>query len=91
MSYHALLNESDRIVRAALIGAGDFGRSLIAQAQTIGNLNVSVKCDQNPQRDRDALEGAGVPGDGIVSSDSPAAARENLDKARRSIHRRRLP
>ena len=91
MSYHALLNESDRIVRAALIGAGDFGRSLIAQAQTIGNLDVSVICDQNPQRARDALEGAGVPGNGIVSCDSPAAARENLDKGRRSIHRRRLP
>ena len=85
MNYHALLNESDRVVRAALIGAGDFGRSLIAQAQTIGNLDVSVICDQNPQRARDALEGAGVPDDGIVACDSSAAARENLDKGRRVL------
>ena len=85
MNYHALLNRSERVVRAALIGAGDFGRSLVSQAQGIANLDVGVVCDQNPQTARDAFTRAGVPDDAIVLCDSPAAARESLDKGRRVL------
>ena len=85
MNYHALLSASDRVVRAALIGAGDFGRSLVSQAQSIDNLDVCVVCDQNLQTARDACRRAGVPDDAIAVCDSPGAARKNLDMGRRVL------
>lgn len=85
MNYHALLAGSDRLVRAALIGAGDFGRSLISQARAMDNLDVCAVCDRNLQTARDALRSAGVADDDIVVCASPAAALENLDKGRRVV------
>jgi predicted homoserine dehydrogenase-like protein len=85
MNYHALLSASGQVVRAALIGVGDFGRSLVSQAYAIDNLDVCVLCDRNLQAARDACRCAGFPDDTIVVCDSPAAARKNLDKGRRVL------
>jgi predicted homoserine dehydrogenase-like protein len=85
MNYHALLSASGQVVRAALIGVGDFGRTLVSQAHRIDNLDVCVLCDRNLQAARDACRCAGVPDDAIVVCDSPAAARKNLDKGRRVL------
>ena len=82
MNYHALLSQSGQRVRAALIGAGEFGRSLVSQSQTIDNLDVRVLCDQNIETARDACRCAGIPEDAIAVCDSPASARKHLDAGR---------
>ena len=85
MNYHALLSQSSQLVRAALIGVGDFGRSLVSQSQTIGNLDVCVLCDRDLQRARDACRRAGIPDDAVAVCDSPASARKSFDKGRRVL------
>jgi len=85
MNYHALLSQSGQVVRAAVIGTGEFGRSLLSQSQAIGNLDVCVLCDQDLQSARDACRSAGVPDDAIAVCDSPAFARKSLDDGRRVL------
>jgi predicted homoserine dehydrogenase-like protein len=82
MNYHALLSRSGRVVRAALIGTGEFGCSLVSQSLSIDNLDVRVLCDRNLQAARDACRRAGVPQDAITVCDSPASARKNFGNGR---------
>jgi predicted homoserine dehydrogenase-like protein len=82
MNYHALLSQSGRVVRAALIGAGEFGRSLVSQSRSIDNLDLRVVCDRNLETARDACRRAGVPEKAIAVCDSPASARKTLDNGR---------
>ncbi len=85
MNYHALLSQSGRVVRAALIGAGEFGRSLLSQSQAIDNLDICVLCDQNLHTARDACRRAGIPVDTIAVCDSAASARKNLAEGLRVL------
>ncbi len=82
MSLHVRLSQSDRIVRAGLIGTGEFGRSLLSQSQAIDNLELRVLCDRNLQTAREACRRAGVPDDAIAVCESPGSARKNFDNGR---------
>jgi predicted homoserine dehydrogenase-like protein len=82
MNYQALLAQSDRVVHAALVGAGEFGRSLVSQSRAIRNLDVRVLCDRNLEAARDACRRAGVPEDAIDVCDSPASARRHFENGR---------
>ena len=82
MNYASLFAETDRIVRAALIGAGAFGRSLIAQALRIDRLDVRVVCDRDLDTARAACRGAGIAADALSVCTSPAEARRHLEQGR---------
>ena len=85
MDYHTLLSQTDRVVRAALVGAGEFGRTLVAQSRGIGNLDICVLCDRDLQSARDACARAGIPADAVAVCDSPASARRALEAGHRVI------
>ena len=80
MNYQSLFDRSDKIARAALIGVGEFGRSLVSQSRSIDNLEVSVLCDRNLVAARDACRRAGIPEDAIALCDSPVSARKHLER-----------
>ena len=52
---------AERPVRAALLGAGEFGLSLIAQARRMRGLRITAALDRDPARVAAALAAAGVP------------------------------
>jgi predicted homoserine dehydrogenase-like protein len=85
MNYHALLSRTDRVVRAALIGAGEFGRTLVAQSRGIDNLDVCVLCDRDLGSAREACSRAGIPEDAFAVCDSPTSARDALERGRRVL------
>lgn len=85
MNYHALLSQTHRVVRAALIGAGEFGCTLVAQSRGIDNLDVCVLCDRNLQSARDACSRAGIPEDAVAVCDSPTSARKALEAGHRVL------
>jgi predicted homoserine dehydrogenase-like protein len=61
MNYETLLAAAgDRIVRVGLVGVGDFGASLLVQAQKIPNLDVVMLCDTDSSRIDAAISAAGV-------------------------------
>lgn len=61
MNHEALLaTAGERIVRAALVGAGQFGESLIGQAERIPRLSLPVVCDRDVDRVRRTLAQAGI-------------------------------
>jgi predicted homoserine dehydrogenase-like protein len=65
---------ADGTVRAGLVGAGQFGASLIAQSRRTPRLRVSAVCDRQPERAVAALRLAGHPEDGWRRCDSAAEA-----------------
>ncbi len=71
MNYHALFAAAGhRIVRAGLIGVGDFGASLLAQARHIPNLEFVLLCDRDRDRVDRAIRRIGLNGDEIaITSD----------------------
>ncbi len=80
MNYQALFARSNKIARAALIGVGEFGRSLVSQSRGIDNLDIRVLCDRDLRAAREACRRAGIPDDAIALSDSPASARKHFDR-----------
>ena len=61
MNYHGLFkNENLPQIRVALVGVGDFGATLLDQAQNIDRINITVTCDKDEQRMRDAVRDSGV-------------------------------
>lgn len=61
-------------VRIGLIGAGQFGASLIAQGGAIPGLRVVAVCDVQPERGVEAFASAGVPREAVRVCESRAAA-----------------
>jgi predicted homoserine dehydrogenase-like protein len=68
----------DKRVRAALIGVGEFGASLIAQARSIPMLEIPVLCDRNEQRAVAALLDCGVAPTDLAICDTVFAALKAL-------------
>jgi predicted homoserine dehydrogenase-like protein len=64
--YEHLFRRSEKqSARAALIGTGSYGVSLLAQAQATPRLDIPVVCDRDLEAGRSALLSAGVPAERI--------------------------
>ncbi len=61
MNYEALLaGFEETVVKVGLVGAGDFGASLLAQARRIPNMDITVLCDTNEQQMEKAIVSSGA-------------------------------
>jgi predicted homoserine dehydrogenase-like protein len=62
------------IVRAGIIGCGDFGATIITQSPLIPRLEIPIVADTDLEAGRSAFQRAGVADDDIAVCDSPASA-----------------
>ena len=61
MNYHGLFrNAAAPRIRVALVGVGDFGATLLDQARNIDRIDITVICDKDEQRMRDAVRDSGM-------------------------------
>jgi predicted homoserine dehydrogenase-like protein len=75
MNFELLLESAgNRRVRAALTGAGDFGRSFLFQALRMSRLDVPVVINRTPSRAVNAYMAAGVSPEDVVVCESAQAA-----------------
>ena len=80
MHYEELLQHAaTRQVQIAVIGAGDYGRSLIFQAQRVPGLSLVAVCDRELENTVAALQTAGFAADQIAICGSPSAAQSALE------------
>lgn len=85
MNYEALLAARERPVRAGLIGAGEFGRSLIVQSRAVAGLELSVVCDHDVARARDALGQAGFSESELTFCESAPEATRAIEAGKRVV------
>lgn len=87
MIYQHLLNRVQRpaVVRAGLIGVGQFGTPIVTQAPLIPRLDVPVVADLNVEAGRQAYRQAGFAEEDIVVCESHAAAQRALKAGRRIV------
>jgi predicted homoserine dehydrogenase-like protein len=69
-------------VRVGLIGAGQFGASLISQGGAIPNFRVAAVCDVKPERGVEAFAASGVPREAIRVCDTRADAAAAIEAGR---------
>ena len=69
-------------VRVGLIGAGQFGVSLISQGGAIPNFRVAAVCDVKPERGVEAFAASGVPRDAIRVCETRAEAAGAIEAGR---------
>jgi predicted homoserine dehydrogenase-like protein len=69
-------------VRVGLIGAGQFGASLISQGGAIPGFRVVAVCDVKPERGVEAFAGAGVPRESIRVCETRADAAAAIEAGR---------
>ncbi|MEZ5592217.1 MAG: hypothetical protein R3F53_16495 [Gammaproteobacteria bacterium] len=80
MHYEELLQHAaTRHVQFAVIGAGDYGCSLIFQAQRVPGLSLVAVCDRELENTVAALQTAGFAADRIAICESPSAAQSALE------------
>lgn len=72
-------------VRAGVIGCGDFGTGIVAQAEAVALLEISAAADQNLQAARQAYRCAGVPEEAIALCDSRRDALRAFEAGKRVI------
>jgi len=79
MNYEMLFaGHQDKRVRAALIGVGEFGASLIGQARSIPMLEIPVLCDRDEHRAVAALLDSGVTPSDVAICDTVFSALKAL-------------
>lgn len=59
-------------LRAALVGAGEFGRTLLTQSRRLAGLSIEVLCDRDPERAIATAKAAGF-GDDQIRRPGPGA------------------
>ncbi len=64
--------EAERPLRAALVGAGEFGRTLLIQSRKLSWLSIQVLCDRDPVRAMATAKAAGF-GDDEIRRDGQGA------------------
>lgn len=69
-----------RATRAALIGVGEFGRTLLAQSRRIPQLELAVLCDLDVDRLKVHCLAAGVPEDALTHARDARAAAVALER-----------
>jgi predicted homoserine dehydrogenase-like protein len=72
-------------VRAGLIGCGDFGTGLLAQAASVPLLQISAAADHRLDAARQAYRQAGVPDEAVLACDSRRAALRAFETGKRVI------
>jgi len=72
----------DRTLRVGLIGVGEFGATMAAQARAIPRLNLTAFADRDPQRVLDVLAAPGISRDAIGHCDALAKAEAALAAGR---------
>ena len=70
---------SDRVVRAGLIGVGEFGHSLIGQSLLMDQLEVRALADRDMDRAAAVLAALGIKGEDVRLSDSVSSATAALE------------
>jgi len=86
MNYDAIFaGHEGNTVRAALVGAGQFGASLIGQARHTPLLDVPVVCDLEIKRAKAVYLGAGYSAEDIKIVSSASAAARALDIGSRVV------
>jgi predicted homoserine dehydrogenase-like protein len=84
--YEHLFNRAgDKVVRAALIGTGMFGTSLLAQGRMVPRLDLRVVCDRSADALEKACREAGIPRDQAALCTTAAQARAALDGGRTAL------
>jgi predicted homoserine dehydrogenase-like protein len=76
MIYQQLFSQvkEPAVVRAALIGCGNFGTAIVTQAKHIPRLELKVICDTNIEAARNAYRLAGIPDADVAVCDTAARA-----------------
>lgn len=74
-----------RPYRALLIGCGQFGRTFVAQARRLPQLEVAAVCDREPERAAEVLRDAGLGPDGVTLCPSRDAALAALAAGRTAL------
>lgn len=88
MTIETLLRQhEDRVVRAGLIGVGEFGATFVGQARAIRQLEVPVLCDRAPERAMALYRAAGRTDDQIRLCDSRAEALSAFEAGRAVVLR----
>jgi len=88
MNYQALFEarrSSGIPTRAALIGVGQFGRTLLMQSMRIAQLDLSVLCDTDVGRMVAACRSAGLPDDAFVVVENRKAMLTALEAGRTAL------
>ena len=80
MNYHGLFkNENLPQIRVALVGVGDFGATLLDQARNIEKIDITVICDKDEQRMRDAVRDSGMSSPPMMVTDITADGAPEFD------------
>ena len=81
MNFDALFAKTgNKVVRCGLVGIGDFGASLLAQAEHVPNLKIELICDRDPTRMATAVAAAGAdPANMAIVQDMDDAGDVKLD------------
>jgi predicted homoserine dehydrogenase-like protein len=82
---HLFRRAGDRVVRAALIGTGMFGTSLLAQGRIVPRLDLRVVCDRNAEALDKACREAGIPREQAVRCETVAEARAALERGHTAL------
>lgn len=80
MNYHGLFKtDSAPQIRVALVGVGDFGATLLDQSQNIDKIDITVICDKDEQRMRDAIRNSGITSPPMTVTDITADGPPDFD------------
>jgi len=76
MIYEQLLQKTDGVVHAGLIGCGNFGSTIVTQGSTVPRLQLRVVAERDEARAAQAYRDAGVPEERIKLCETLAQAKE---------------
>ena len=86
MIYESLFEKaSKKNVKAALIGTGQYGTSLLGQIPFIERLDVPVICDKDPEALRQTCSEAGIPEEKLVRCSSKAEALKAMEQGKYAL------
>jgi predicted homoserine dehydrogenase-like protein len=78
-------SQSEKQIKAGLIGTGTYGISLLMQTQFISRLDIVAVCDKDPELAEAACRQAGISEDKIVIYDSRKKLLQALEKEKCAI------
>lgn len=87
MIYRQLFRQRapDRVVRAGVIGVGQYATAIVTQSRAIARLDVPVVADLNVGAAREAYLSAGYPPEDVVVAESARGALQALETGRRTV------